>query len=170
MPGLSSGRSTRESRLTEANRSVRHLKSEWYGRISRDGGNDMRHVTATLVLALGLLGCSASGPMGEQVPLNTDATVSTYGQGCALEHEVVDMIADPTTGMPLVKGGPFGVRWPKGFTAWRAGTEVEIRDGSGRFVLRTGARYSICPADYTSGWLVGGVTPCADCPLGFDVD
>ena len=130
----------------------------------------MRRGTATLVLALCLLGCSGSASRGEQVPLNTDATVTTYGEYCILMHEVADVTADPTTGTPVLKGGDFPVRWPKGFTAWRAGNEVEVLDASGRFVLRTGARYSICPSDYLSGWIVGGVTPCPDCPLGFELD
>ena len=104
------------------------------------------------------------------MPLNTDATVTTYGEYCVLMHEVADVTADPTTGTPVLKGGDIPVRWPKGFTAWRAGNEVEVLDASGRFVLRTGARYSICPSEYLSGWIVGMVKPCPDCPLGFELD
>jgi hypothetical protein len=128
----------------------------------------MRRVTATVALALCLLGCS--GSRGEQVPLTTDATVTAYAQGCILMHEVVDVTADPTTGTPVLKGGNVDVRWPKGFTAWRAGNEVEVLDGSGRVVLRTGARYSICPSEYLSGWVVGMVRLCPDCRLGFELD
>jgi hypothetical protein len=80
------------------------------------------------------------------MPLATDETVTTYGQSCILMYEVADVIADPTTGTPVLRGGGYDVRWPKGFTAWRAGSEVEVLDASGAVVLTTGARYSICPS------------------------
>jgi hypothetical protein len=129
----------------------------------------MRRIIATFVLTLSLLGCAAS--RGAQVPLVTDETVTTYAQGCILMHEVVDVTADPTTGTPVLTGGDHEVRWPKGFTAWRVGSGVEVLDASGGLILTTGARYSICPAEYLSGWWVpGGVTPCPDCPLGYKLD
>lgn len=115
-----------------------------------------------------VLGC---GPArGEQVPLPTDQTVTAFGRGCILMHEVVDVIADPASGTPVIEHGGEPMRWPKGFTAWRAGTEVEVLDATGAVVLRTGARYSLCPSEYMSGWVIGMVRPCSDCVLGFQVD
>ena len=129
----------------------------------------MRRVTATLALALCLLGCGLT--RGEQVPLPTDDTVTSFGVGCILMHEVVDVIADPTSGTPVIESGGQPVRWPKGFTAWRAGTEVEVVDATGKIVLRTGARYWLCPSEYLSGWwVIGMVKPCPDCVLGFQLD
>jgi hypothetical protein len=87
-------------------------------------------------------------------------------------HVVVDVTADPTTGTPVFNNGDsedVEVRWPNGFTAWRDGNEVAVLDGSRRVVMRTGARYWICPQTL-SGWVVGMVKPCPDCPLGFEVD
>jgi hypothetical protein len=128
----------------------------------------MHRVTATLALAVCLLGCSSSG--GEQVPLPTDEKVTSFGRGCILMHQVVDVIADPTSGTPVIEAGGGPVRWPKGFTAWRVGTEVDVVDARGAVVLRTGARYSVCPSEYLSGWVIGMVESCPDCELGFHLD
>ena len=125
---------------------------------------------ATTALALCMLGCGSSATRGEQVPLPIDATATAFGKGCILMHVVVDVVADPETGTPILENGDGPFRWPKGFTAWRSGTEVEVLDGDGRVVLRTGARYSICPSAYLTGWVIGMVTPCPDCKLGFQVD
>jgi hypothetical protein len=124
-------------------------------------------------MALCLVGCGASrgeASRGEQVPLPTVETAPI--PGCILMHEVVDVTAEPKTGALVLNGGTetYSVSWPKGFTAWRVGTQVEVLDAAGGVVLTTGARYSICPSEYLSGWVVGGVTPCPDCPLGFEVD
>jgi hypothetical protein len=133
----------------------------------------MRRVIATLGLALCALGCGSTTPRAAQVPLPTDETVAAYGQSCILMHQVVDVTADPTTGTPvLTHVGQ--VRWPKGFTAWRVGSEVEVLDSSGNVVLTTGSRYWVCPSvspnyDWTS-WVVGMVKPCPDCALGPGVD
>jgi hypothetical protein len=113
-----------------------------------------------------LLGC---GPRGVQVPLATDETQT--GDACWLLHVVVDVVADPTSGTPTVEGSG-APRWPRGYTAWRAGTEVEVRDSLGIVMLTTGSRYWMCPTprtDYSKGlshWVIGGVRPCPDCELG----
>ena len=125
----------------------------------------MRRVAAALALALCLVGCRTF-----QVPLTTDETATSFGHSCILMHQVVDVIADPTSGTPVFKGGTEPMRWPKGFTAWRAGIETEVLDATGTVVLTTGARYSICPSEYLSGWVIGMVEPCPDCPLGFELD
>jgi hypothetical protein len=119
------------------------------------------------VLALCLLGCRSSS---DQVPLNTVETQAL--DSCILLYEVVDVVADPTSGT-VIKGGGWPLRWPRGYTAWRAGSEVEVMDGDGRVVLTTGGRYRIGPALINANfsppineWVVGCIDPCPDCELG----
>lgn len=46
------------------------------------------------------------------------------------------------------------------------GSEVEVRDPTGKVVLTTGGRYWTSPTEYTPDWVVGQVKPCRDCALG----
>ena len=142
----------------------------------------MKHwIAVTLALALCLVGCGRGeqGPPTTvetvQVPLITDETVVADG-GCVLLYQVVDVIADPASGMPVVKGGGAPLRWPRGYTARRAGFEVEVLDPTGTVVLTTGRRYWMCPKEYLPNWVIGEVRPCPrqdantrgwyDCALG----
>ena len=124
----------------------------------------MLRVIATLGLALSLLGCAAVTPRGAQVPLPIDKSGAdrgrTIGHGCVLMYQIVDVVADPDTGTPVIKGGGREMFWPKGFTAWRVGAETEVIDGAGGTVLRTGERYWTCPQEYLDGWVVGDVKRC----------
>jgi hypothetical protein len=89
-----------------------------------------------------------------------------------LLYAVVDVVANPTTGTPTIKGSGVPLRWPTGYTAWRVGSEVEVIDAAGSVVLTTGSRYRLEPTyelDTTqdlSTWVVGAVRPCPDCALG----
>jgi hypothetical protein len=128
----------------------------------------MRQVAVSLAVGALLLGCGSL--RGEQVPLViTDGEV--FGDGCVLLYEVVDVIADPTSGT-VVKGGGWPLRWPKGYTGRRVGSEVQVLDPAGNVVLTTGGRYRIGPANdgtYStpiSEWVVGCIDPCPDCELG----
>jgi hypothetical protein len=112
-------------------------------------------VTAALALALCLVGCGR----GEQVPLITVETVVGHG-GCVLLYQVVDVIADPASGTPAIKGGGEPLRWPSGYTARRSGFEVEVLDPTGTVVLTTGHRYWMCPEEYLPNWVIGEVRPC----------
>lgn len=119
----------------------------------------MRRGASTLALALCLLGCGSPTPRGEQVPL-----ITVEGQTCCfLSFSVVDIKADATYGT-VVKGTDEPLRWPAGYSAWRAGSEVEVRDPDGKVVLTTGGRYWISPTQ--PDWVVGEVRPCPDCELG----
>ena len=123
----------------------------------------MRRVLSTLVLAIVAIGVAAWLPRGEQVPLKTRAM---DGQTCCLlSFSVVDVIADSSSGAPIDKatGGEF--TWPAGYTAWRAGTETEVRDGWGNVVLRTGGRYRFIPT-WPDG-AIGEVQTCSACELGY---
>jgi hypothetical protein len=115
-----------------------------------------RPVAATLALALCVLGC---GPAGEQVPL-----VTLEGQACCLlSYAVVDVVAHPTDGV-IALGSVQPLRWRAGYTAWRVGNEVEVRDPGGKVVLRTPGRYRITPT--SPDWAVGEIEPCSNCELG----
>jgi|SoiMethySBSTD1v2_1073268.scaffolds.fasta_scaffold1217093_2 hypothetical protein len=116
--------------------------------------------SALAALAVTLLLSACSSARGTPVPIKTlDAQTC-----CWLSFSVVDVVADPSSGVPVNKatGEPFV--WAAGFTAWRVGAEVEVRDASGTVVLTTGGRYWISPTypDYA----VGEVKPCSACQLG----
>jgi hypothetical protein len=119
-------------------------------------------LTTTIVLALCVFGC---GSRDDRVPLLTDA--SDPGGACWLLHQVADVISDPTTGTPSIGPGT-PLKWPRGYTARRGGTQVQVLSQAGTVVLTTGGRYELCPTpdtDYTkplAEWVIGGATPCND--------
>jgi hypothetical protein len=118
----------------------------------------VRLVVVLVVVALGLAWLRQ--PTGEPVPLKT-----IEGQTCCLlSYSVVDVVADPTSGIPVGKAGGGEFTWPPGYTAWRAGTETEVRDVLGNVVLRTPGRFWISPT-----WpdcAIGEIKRCSDCKLG----
>lgn len=121
----------------------------------------MRRVLTTLALGLCLAGCGVVN-----VPLPTRDTGRAWDGGCVLMSQIVDVIADPTSGTPIdaATGEPF--TWPEGFTARRALFEVEVLDPTGKVMLTTGGRYDLCPHEYLDGWVIGNASPCPDCELG----
>lgn len=149
----------------------------------------MRRVALSVALVLSLLGCDMGGasapsapPASGPVPLVTVETPTSFGVGqCVLDlRYVADVIADPQSGTPIdAATGKSFLAWPKGFTARRAGSEVEVLDVAGNVVLVTGRRYRVCPAydainpgsglhAQSSGgaWVIGMVDECAGCELG----
>ena len=136
----------------------------------------MRRVAASLAVAVSVLACGglSGAARGEQVPLPIDDTISGegWGQGCTLLWNISDVTADPDTGTPVMgKRRVLGadehvdlveqtLMWPRGFTAWRVGTETEVVSASGETVLRTGGRYWMCPIQYLDKWVPGMVVPC----------
>jgi hypothetical protein len=118
----------------------------------------VRRVIVTVGLALCLAWLRL--PTREQVPLKT-----SEGQTCCLlSYSVMDVVADPTSGIPVGKAGGGEFAWPPGYTAWRAGTETEVRDGLGNVVLRTPGRFWISPT--WPDWAIGEIKRCSDCELG----
>jgi hypothetical protein len=118
----------------------------------------VRRVLAIVVVALGLAWLRQ--PTGERVPLRT-----VEGQTCCLlSYSVVDVIADPISGTPVVTSTGQPLTWVAGHTAWRAGTETEVRDALGNVVLRTPGRFWISPT--WPDWVVGEIKRCSDCDLG----
>ena len=125
----------------------------------------MRRVTAALLLALAIcvVGYGALTQRGAQVPLPTDETA--HDGACVLLFQVVDVIANPTSGTPSIASTDAPLMWPKGYTAWRVGSEVEVLDATGNSVLTTGGRYWMCPSKYLPQWVIGDVKRCPDCKL-----
>ncbi len=117
-----------------------------------------RRIAATLAVALYVL---AAMPRGEQVPL-----ITVEGQTCCVLYggdSVVDVKADRTYAT-VVSGTDTPLRWPAGYTAWRVGSEIEVREPGGAVALRTPGRYRI-----TATWpdyVVGHVARCSSCELG----
>ena len=139
----------------------------------------MRRPLVVLALTLCVVACAPRDErvaLGEQVPLLTVETV-VGGDGCVLAYRVVDVVADSASGTPVENGGGEPLRWPRGYTAWRAGSEVAVLDPSGGVVLTTGGRYWMCPVQFFPEWVIGSVRPCPqavpdkvwgwyDCKLG----
>src|SRR4051794_21734770 len=139
----------------------------------------LNRVAIAVALELSLLGCGPRGAgEGGPVPLLTVETQTSFGS-CVLDlFYVADVIADPTSGTPTdaATGEPFA--WPKGFTARRAGPEVEVFNRGGNVVLTTGTRYRMCPPpddagfvwnaarSSRGGWVIGMVDECRSCELG----
>ena len=130
----------------------------------------MRHLATTLALAMCLLGCGPVVPRGEQVPLPTEPGAKGLPGGGVLMHMVIDVVADPITGTPVIATSDGPMRWPEGFTAWRVGSETEVLDTGGNRVLITGARYLFRSRTWTSYWVLSDVQLCSGCPLGFQVE
>lgn len=101
------------------------------------------HRIATVGLALLLAGCGAPvATRGEQVALLT-AEQAGYA---TFVNVVIDVVADPETGTPIIDMHGVPMRWPIGYTAWRVGSETEVLDTSGNRVMVTGKRYRFYPA------------------------
>ena len=108
-----------------------------------------RAVIGALALALVLVGCSAPELPEGQVPLLTGVDPNIcYAGGESGETGL--LVVDPKYGTRF-NGKP--VAWANGFTARRAGAEVEVLDAKGKVVATTGRRYHISVAP--PGWDLG---------------
>lgn len=142
----------------------------------------MPRVIGAVALALSLLGCGAGGPgasLSGPIPLLTVETQTSFGS-CVLDLSyVADVIAEPTSGAPTDAETGEALAWPRGFTARRAGSEVEVLDPSGNVVLTTGRRYRLCPPEDSTaqgrglaarsprgGWVIGEAHACLSCEVG----
>ena len=131
----------------------------------------MRHVAVGLGLAASLLGCSGQTPRGEQVTIRTATGEESPGYA-TFANVVVDVVADPETGTPVIENDAEPMRWPSGYSAWRSGSETEVLDASGKRVLVTGHRYRL----YLGYPLASVIVRVETCPpgtcavLGFHLD
>jgi hypothetical protein len=132
----------------------------------------VRRVSATLALALCLLGCQSEVLPWDRVQL---VTGGDPGTGCGLMPRMGDLTADPAFGTTL--GGGAAV-WPSGYTGRRVGSEVEVLDRSGKVVATTGQRYQFYfvyvagkggagdPAHGNSPDVICDIYPCTpSCPI-----
>jgi len=99
-----------------------------------------RGVVVGAIVALALAGCADNR---EVVPLSYVDVPSEHG--CYLYGPSYFLVADPSFGVALkmseLDGSRYMVYWPRGYTAHRVGTEVEISAPSGRVVAVTGHQY-----------------------------
>ena len=74
----------------------------------------MRRI-ATVGLALVLAGCGAApeATRGEQVPLLTEVAPA-YDTYPSFVNVVIDVVADPGTGTPIIEFHGVPMRWPDG--------------------------------------------------------
>ncbi len=95
-------------------------------------------------VALGaLLLLSACTAAGEPVALATDS----QHLGCFVANTTGLLIVDATAGTAIVSEDmsrtTAQVLWPAGYSGRRSGDQVEVLDGTGRVVARTGERYEL---------------------------
>jgi hypothetical protein len=106
----------------------------------------MKQVAAALALGLVVMGC---GLTADRVQLVTGVPTAEQGNngqtGCFLFQMDGRLIFDPSFGTEVLSDsfGTVPVAWRPGFTARRAGSEVEVLDRDGNVVAITGQRYSI---------------------------
>ena len=114
-------------------------------------------VIGTLALALCVAGCSSAGLSDGRVELLTGVDPNICyagGEG----GETGSLVVDPKHGTSF-NGHP--VAWPNGFTARRAGSEVEVLDAAGTVVATTGRVYHISVAPPGPGAEPDGAYPAA---------
>lgn len=99
-----------------------------------------RIVKVGLALLVAACGAAAQTPRGEQVPLLT-GTLGCYAGGEGGPTD--ELTLDPQYGTSF-SGSP--VMWPAGYTGWRIGAVVEVRDAAGNLKATTGRAYHISHA------------------------
>jgi hypothetical protein len=112
----------------------------------------MRRIMTLLALALCLLGCDAGVLPRDRVALRTSDT-DTIGAPCFLSGWESELILDPRSGLAW-SAGPDDIRpviWPRGFTARRIGSEVEVLDRDGEVVATTGRKVEVTYTKMESG-------------------
>ena len=120
----------------------------------------MRRLVTALALAVCLFGC---GSAGEPVELLTDVTAGPGGCWLNAYQSNEELVAHPEYGT-AIKYGSGAIEaavWPRGFTARRNGSEVEVLDASGAVVATTGRRYAF----YWLGSRPHGEVLCGDVDL-----
>jgi hypothetical protein len=134
-------------------------------------------LAAALVLALCLVACGSLLPNGDRVELLTGPPGDW--RGCFTSGATGLLMVDPKYGTAIIdtivqSTSPETVAWPRGFTARRIGSEVEVFDAGGNAVAKTGKSYELeggyVSAGGSSGltwpelpihvfWSCGSVTP-----------
>ena len=128
----------------------------------------MRRIASKLALALCLLGCGPNAPSEARVALLTGdgpfreewryEACYTSGAGGLLtvDPQYGTAISDTHLGGPNAPGPVSPVMWWPGYSAWRVGSEVEVRDPAGNVVATTGHEYRL-----EGGYWSEDITPTA---------
>jgi hypothetical protein len=123
----------------------------------------MRRVAISLALALCLVGCTSkpvkllthSGPIGMAaccVPYVAGPLLPDEVNGVVVRVEDVSQAFSGYEFHPAKETRTLPVTWPEGYTGRGAGSEVEVLNGSGEVVVRTGERV-ICFEEFsTKAW------------------
>jgi hypothetical protein len=106
-------------------------------------------IAIAIAIAMAMAGCTPAAP----VPLLTGdgGPIAHLPKGsCYTNFASGPLHADPDYGTVVqdfsadTEPAPVvPVMWPIGYTARRSGTEIEVLDGAGRVVAKTGHRYQI---------------------------
>ena len=108
----------------------------------------MKRIAATALLSLFMIGCGERVQQPERVSLVTGVAKDEQlpngePSGCYAQQTVIELTYDPTWGT----GSSYGpIAWRPGYTARRAGSEIEILDPDGNVEAITGKKY----------WVMGG--------------
>jgi len=127
-------------------------------------GAHVIRVVGSVALALSVLGCITA--RGERVDLTiTDLPVKEGG--CYALAAPLYLVADSDygTATKFNVGDPLAqpLYWPTGYTGWRVGSEVEVRDTSDNVVAVTGRRYDFYVVNVGYGVQAPGRVATAGC-------
>lgn len=114
----------------------------------------------TLVLAIAAAGCGGSVPL------------LTRSEGyCYLSNVQGELVTDQAAGTAIIeksRGNPdrrIPISWPKGYTGRQSFSDVEVLDGSGNVVVRTGTRVYIGGGYGNDAWeACGSINPARTLP------
>lgn len=132
-----------------------HAPTREYVRAMRMPGMSIRFM---LAIAVGVAGCASNPP----APLSTgnDPDGMAFNGACYTNFASGTLIADPVYGTriqdltAMTEPAPIvPIMWPVGYTARHSGSEIEVLNGVGAVVAKTGNRYQI------EGGYVGGDAP-----------
>ena len=116
----------------------------------------MRRIATSLALALCLLGCDASVPASEPIALRTTDS-DAVDPNCYLAGTAAQLILDPSAGLAW-RFGPDDIRpviWPRGYTARRVGSEIQVLNPDGFVVARSGTTAEFGFIKFESGFVYG---------------
>ena len=114
-----------------------------------------RLISSIFALALVLLGCDALAGSG-RIDVRTSDTDAPVAQ-CYLAGAAAELVLDPGVGVAW-KFGPDDIRpviWPRGYTARRVGSEIQVLNREGTVIARSGSRVEFGFIKFDSGFVYG---------------
>jgi hypothetical protein len=98
---------------------------------------------AAMIAAGAAAACSPSSPRPGEIALATSRP-GIFDNGCPAALIEGTLVADPGSGTAIQNGsGTIGVIWPSGFAARLASGSIEVLDGAGAVVARTGEHVAL---------------------------